>query len=106
MKRTSPEEKLEWARRIQEQSKSGQSISRWCHERNLPYNTFLYWRDQLPLSNSCAAPLQPAPFKELVEPSRESGVVIEYRGVRLHLSKQFDQLVFMQCLASLKELQC
>jgi hypothetical protein len=92
-----PEKKLEWEEKIRQQRESGLSMDRWCRENQIPAHTFHYWRDRLfpkpPLTRAC--------FKELPT-KQENGIVLEYRGVCIHIEKSFDIATLKACLSALK----
>lgn len=98
---TSPEKKLVWKEKIRQQQESGISIEKWCHQNQIAPHRFHYWRSRLfpkpLLTRSC--------FTEL--PSNgKTGVIIEYRGFRVHVDKCFDPSTLKSCLLTLEEIKC
>ena len=107
--RISGKDKQEWIRKVEEQLASGQSANRWCRERGISYNAFLYQRERFlarsPHSAEAAStPEQPPHFKELKDSPKESGITLEWQGIHISVSKGFDQATLLQCLTSLRRL--
>lgn len=98
----SPEKKLEWQEKIRQQRESGLSIDRWCLQNHLPPHIFYYWKSRLfpkaPLTHSC--------FTELPAGNQGTGICIEYRGVRIHLDRDFDPSTLKSCLSTLRGIPC
>lgn len=96
-----PEKKLEWEEKIRQQRGSGLSIEKWCRQNQTPSHTFYYWKDRLfpkkQLTRSC--------FTELPV-SQRTGISIEYRGVRIHIDKDFDPEILKNCLSALRGISC
>lgn len=48
MAKFSEEERLKWKERIEPYEASGKkiSITRWCHEKQIHYDSFLYWKEK------------------------------------------------------------
>jgi hypothetical protein len=97
---STPEQKHQWEERIRLQSESGQSLSKWCRENQINYDSMLYWRKKLGVVQQ--SPLHRSSFKEL--PSMEdAGVSIEYQRIHVHFSKNLDPVSLMKYLRALKE---
>ena len=101
--RISGKDKQEWIRKVEEQLASGQSANRWCRERGISYNAFLYQRERF-LARSPHSAEQPPHFKELKDSPQESGITLEWQGIHISVSKGFDQATLLQCLTSLRRL--
>ncbi len=98
----SHEKRQEWAERIRIQKESGQTIARWCREHNVIYSAFMYWRERFDPSSI----LNRSSFKEVSDCSEKPGILIEYRGVHIALSKNFDSATLIQCLRVCRESLC
>jgi hypothetical protein len=99
MSRKSSEElQLQWKENILKQQQSGLSIAAWCFQNNIVIHTFYYWRGKLfPKS------LDRNAFTEVIpDNNRGSGISLEYQGVQVHLSQNFDPSVLQACLKVLK----
>lgn len=97
----SEDKKQEWQERFRRQRESGQSIKQWCRENQIITQTFYYWRVKL-----FSKPLLNRPdFTELAD-IKESALIIECEGIRIHLDKDFDSCTLKRCLAILKEMKC
>jgi hypothetical protein len=74
----------QWSERIEQQRASGKSVSQWCREQDICYQTFLNWRKRL----SQVQVMKSSPFVEIFEESSESTwMEITTRGVDFrHLS--------------------
>ena len=102
----------EWDSKIEQWRQSGQSARAWCKDNEVVYTTFMGWRHRLTqrqksnrqnLSNSSPQ----AHFVELKDkPPSSSGIRIEYEGVQIHLSMEFDPLVLKKCLQVLRGIAC
>ncbi len=97
---SSPETRLAWEAKVQQQRASGLSINRWCREQQIRPSTFHYWKEQVFVE----APLNREHFTELADP--KNAIVLEYQGIRICLEKNFDPVALKQCLLLLQELQC
>ncbi len=93
----SEEKRQEWKERIRLQQESGQSMLKWCQENQVNYDSFLYWKKHFNPS-----PFNRAAFFELIDPCKEAGLSIEYKGVKIALAKHFDPTALTQCLKTLK----
>jgi hypothetical protein len=100
----SPEKKLEWKERIRLQNESGQSLSKWCREQQINYDSMLYWRRQFGLVP--AKIIERSSFKELPDSLDKTGITIEYQQIRIHLTKNFDPSILIKCLRMLKAEKC
>ena len=108
----SKEKRKLWARRLHEWQESGVSGAAWCKAHDINYKQFVYWRHSLAAEIAIESAKAASPrdsFVEIVhEPttSADVGVVIEYRGAVLRLTKGFDQPTLNQCLQALRALPC
>jgi hypothetical protein len=96
------EKRQEWEERIRIQKESGQTIARWCREQNVTYSSFMYWKERFNLSPV----LSRSSFREVSDCSEKTGISIEYRGVHIALSKNFDSATLIQCLRVCRESLC
>ena len=100
----SPEQKHEWKERIRLQKESGQTALSWCHQLQVNYNLFLYWRRRFGLAPTRT--LTRSSYLELPDSSNSPGITIEYQQIQIHLAKDFDPAVLMKCLRALKAERC
>ena len=100
-KRFSEEKRLEWKERILKQQASDLSIDKWCHQNQIPAHCFHYWKGRLFPKQT----LNRSSFTELTN-ANESGVFIEYHGVRIYLDRYFDPSILKRCLYALREIKC
>lgn len=97
-KKSSDEIHLQWKENILKQRQSGLSIAAWCSQNNIVVHTFYYWRDKL-----FPKTLDRNTFTEVIpENNAGSGISLEYHGVYIHLSQNFDPSVLEACLKVLK----
>ena len=92
----------DWEQKIQKQQESGLSVSRWCQENQIPYNTFVYWKRRFVK----VAPLERKSFVELQENSAKSGIHLECGGIRVNVEKGFDSSTLARCLQTLRGSPC
>jgi len=97
-----PTKSRDWEQKIQKQKQSGLSVSRWCQENQVPYNTFVYWKRRFVR----VAPLERQSFVELAENSSKSGIQLECDGIRVNIEKGFDSSTLARCLQALRSSQC
>ena len=97
---TTPQKLQEWKERIQLQKESGLTVVAWCHQNGVPYHCFKYWRSRLLQTPDLAR----SSFKELSDKPSGSGIVIEKKGLRIHVTKNFDIPTLSQCLSVLNKL--
>ncbi len=87
-----------WQERLRRWKISGKSGPKWAKEQRIPYHTFCYWRAKL---------ADRASFIELVDASRtHQELHLEWRGIALRLSNDFDERALKRFLRVLQELQC
>lgn len=97
-----PNKSRDWEQKIQKQKQSGLSVSRWCRENQIPYNTFIYWKRRFVR----VAPLERKSFVELAENFSKSGIQLECDGIRVNVEKDFDSSTLARCLQALRSFQC
>ena len=90
-----------WKTLIEDWRSSGQSISQWCQNRNIPDSTFAYWKRKFSMENRPC----PSLFTELSE-EEPTALQLEYQGAKFSLSKNFDEDVFASCLKVLRRISC
>ena len=79
---------------------SGQTITAWCQEKNLSYNTFCKWRVRLSKPS-----LIKTSFLEIKE-EKSSSLKLEYHGIHIHLDQNFDPQTLKKCLQALQGFKC
>lgn len=97
---TSPQKLQEWKERIELQKESGLTVKAWCHQNGSAYHCFKYWRSRLQQTPD----LKRSSFKELSDKPAGTGIVIEKKGLRIHVTKNFDSSTLFQCLSLLDKL--
>ncbi len=95
-----PQKLQEWKERLQLQKESGLAVKAWCHQNGVPYHCFKYWRSRLQQTPDLAR----SSFKELSDKPTGSGIIIEKKGLRIHVTKNFDISTLSQCLSVLAKL--
>ncbi len=87
-----------WQERLRHWKASGKSGPEWAKEQQIPYPTFCYWRSKL-------ADLNAKHFVELVDISQAPReILLEWQGVAIRLSKDFDVPTLKRFLQVLQEL--
>ncbi len=97
-----PNKSRDWEQKIQQQKQSGLSVSRWCQENQVPYNTFVYWKRRFVK----ISPLERKSFVELEENPPKSGIQLECDGIKVNIEKGFDSSTLARCLQALRGFQC
>ena len=97
-----PEKRLEWEGNFRKQRESGLPVDRWCRENQITVHGFYYWQRRLKLQPVL---LNRENFAELKEEPKRS-LVLECRGVLIHLEGHFEASVLQRCLTALKEMPC
>ena len=98
----SEDQRQRWKEIIHKQKDSGLSIERYCRENNLAAHNFFYWKGKLfPKSHT----LTRSTFMELVE-EKTTGIIIEYKNIRIHLGQHFNPSTLKKCIEVLKEIKC
>jgi hypothetical protein len=93
----SQEKRQEWKNIIHRQEESGMSIKSWCCKNGICLHKFYYWKKHLlpeVLNRAC--------FTELTD-QKSPGIIIECKGIRIYLNRDFDSLTLQQCLSVLGE---
>ena len=100
--RISQERQHQWKKDIIDQANSGLPVASWCRQNRIAVHTFYYWQNKL-----FPKDLDRSAFTEIVNEEQlntpDSGVVLEYQGVKIHLSQNFEPPVLKRCLEVLKE---
>ena len=92
----------EWKGKIEGWLISGKTITTWCRENKIPYNTFQYWRKRLGFMSE-RREKQPSTFIEIHDTSPSfSGIELHIKGISLHLHREFDEASFIRCLRLLR----
>jgi hypothetical protein len=99
-KSSTPEKIRAWKERILQQKSSGLSIERWCRENQVVVCQFYYWKSKLFLKR-----IDASSFTELVD-TKNTGINIEYNGMRIHLDPNFDAATLKRCLSVIREGKC
>ena len=94
----SEELQQQWKEKILAQRKSGLSVPSWCRQNGLAAYNFRYWQKKF----FPDAHLNRSSFTEIQLESQETGIFLEYQGVKIHLSKHFDSVTLKRCLGLLK----
>lgn len=97
-----------WKQRVLEWKASGKSPAAWSKENKIPYTTLLGWRNRFKKSDESQAITKPCTgFIELKDQtSQNSGISLEYHGIKIHLDSEFNSIVLKQCLACLRGTLC
>lgn len=97
-----------WREKVLEWKASGKDISVWCRENKIPHSTFSGWKNRFHKSdNNKASTRSKTGFIELKEQRQsDSGIILEYNGVKIHLRAEFDGIVLKQCIECLKGATC
>ncbi len=89
-----------WQERLRQWKNSGKSGPEWAKEQHIPYPTFCYWRSKL-------AGLAPRTFVELVDISKTpQELLLEWQGIAIRISNNFDVHALKRLLQVLQELSC
>jgi hypothetical protein len=99
----------EWKAVVDRWRMSGLNARLWCRQNRIIYTTFLGWRNRLQ-KNDHPQESQTLPRSSFIEISEtapdSSGVIMEFQGIQIHLSRGFDSSVLQSCLKTLKEGIC
>lgn len=98
-RKASEENQSKWKENILEQRQSNLSVVAWCLQNKIAVPTFHYWKKKLfPKSFDRNV------FTEIVRDNNiGSGVSLEYRGIHIHLNRDFEPSVLQVCLDVLKK---
>lgn len=97
-----------WKEKVLEWQASGKKSQDWCSENNIPHTTFCGWRERLKKSDhDKASSKAKTGFIELKNKAKDSsGIFLEYAGVKIHLSQDFDAALLKKCLSILRGSAC
>jgi hypothetical protein len=104
-----------WEIKVQEWLLSGKSARSWCKENQLVYTTFFGWYRRLKNNQKANTPsnknsenlFPKTHFVELKNQSKaDPGIFLEYEGVKIHLSDEFDPTILKKCLNVLRGIVC
>jgi hypothetical protein len=85
-------EREQWKEKILQQQKSGLTAEQWCKENHVKTHILYYWKNIFFPKN-----ISHNHFVELVENNKPM-MSIEYKGVVIHIDKNFDQATLQKCL--------
>src|SRR5690242_3376553 len=89
-----------WQERLRQWENSGKSGPKWAKDQQIPYHIFRYWRRKL-------AQLASNPFVELVDGSKtRQELLLEWQGMAIRLSSDFDGQALKRFLQIVQEMQC
>jgi hypothetical protein len=98
-----------WQQKVLEWQASGKSGMAWCKENQVPYTTFMGWKQRFenphkgPRTNNQSSKA----FIELKDqPLPDSGIALEYQNIKICLQAGFDPIVLKQCLVCLGGVSC
>lgn len=94
-------QKQEWNELIQNQRRSASTVANWCRKNNVTVPQFYYWQRRLKENPV----LTRESFAELVD-NKDPGITLEFRDVRIHLTRQFDPMTLKNCLQALQGIKC
>jgi len=100
----SEEKRKKWKEKVEAYKESGQNAVEWCRGQQISYNTLGYWRKQFEKLSDKG--IEHGSFIELKEEPIDEGMTLEYKGVKIHLTKEFDGNTLRRCLQILKEAAC
>lgn len=98
----------EWTNKIEQWRQSGKSAQAWCKQNQVVYTTFMSWHKRLknqttqPQSNESLK----TQFIELKEELKIPGISLEYKGIFIHLSAEFDPSALKKCIDILRGASC
>ncbi len=106
-----------WKKRLLEWQVSGKSVKVWCFEHQIPITTFYGWKNRLKKLSSSQHQVIPQKRSHQLDNSRgfielkdkkpsETGMMLEYEGVKIHLLPSFDPCALKQCIACLRDTTC
>jgi hypothetical protein len=106
-----------WEIKVQQWLSSGKSAKAWCQENQVIYTTFLGWRNRLKCKSnrkvnssnqhSLNDPFSKSHFIELKDkPKVYPDISLEYEGVKIYLSAEFDGSALRKCLDVLRGISC
>ena len=96
----SEEVRAKWEARFFQYKTSGFSAARWCKNNQISPSTFQYWKIRLK-----EASLDASSFIELADP-QDTGITLEFQGIRILLEHGFEAFALTRCLEALKAVKC
>ncbi len=104
MPAANPAQKKQWKHRLEQWQSSGLQPIEWCHKHDLLPHRFYYWRRKL-MPPSKTPSENPRKFVELTDNNLSMpGISIEYRGVTVHLSRDFHPESLIRCLQAVRSI--
>src|ERR1700741_3008078 len=92
------EKRQEWKQHVEQWEAADQKISmaRWCKERNINYNAFLYWKERF--RSGDMRKVDRSSFQELTHSATTTGITLECNQIRIQLAENFDAATLRRCL--------
>ena len=97
MVRRTPQERSSLVKQWRE---SGKTMSAWCREHQIPITTFCGW------AYKKASSMTRGDFTELKEETSCTGVLIKWRGCKIHMDHHNAPLILEKCLSVIGRYQC
>jgi hypothetical protein len=95
----------QWQEKVRAWEASGEKASTWCKENKISVNTLSGWKKRLKKSvNPDRAKSEFIELKDRVQ--LDSGIILEYNEIKIHLRDKFDKAVLRQCLDCLRGVLC
>jgi hypothetical protein len=95
--------KNEWKNRFEQWRASGKTIKAWCEEQKISLHVFYYWRTKFK-SVPNIAQSSSNPFIEVTDRKVDSGLSLQWYGIVVCLSKNFDEKTLARLLQILRRL--
>ena len=93
--------KEDWETLVTEWQSSGLSARQWCLKQKIPESTFHQWKNRLfPVKKS-----DQITFVELPE-EKTTTIQLEYKGVKIHINKGFDENLLSACFQAIRRIPC
>lgn len=89
---------------IKEWKGSGKTLTKWCREHGIPKTSFTYWVKREFSKKKTG--ITRDDFAELRNEISQADVLIEWRGCKIHITRDIDSLMLEKCLRIIGRQPC
>jgi hypothetical protein len=93
---------ITWKNHLSNWKESGLPGTVWCHQNNLVYDRFLYWKRKF--YTDLDLNLEKESFREILSVEKPSAIEILCKGFKVSVNSGFDPETLKQCLNVLGDL--
>jgi hypothetical protein len=110
--RSTAKDQLLWEQRINERTKSGMSVSKWCKDNEISKGTYHYWNHKLSIkqkpdnemSFAEITPILSTVEEDILNPDKSNDFHISFKNIQVTVPSNFNQTSLAGLMKVLNEL--